>query len=220
MDINDDGPGRDALSLSTAPAFEALDPDVLAVHRDLVAQTRALPAAIAQLGFLEEDLGLLSIAGHPNGDASYAVTDELGRVVAIKRRLAEMVGVTHEAYEAPSFDDERAPSWVSPGAMKARDVLVVDGELNGMMVWLARPELAVVGAPGYLGWLPPALLETKTVFILARDDEEGEYVRLLWSLVATEAGAAHVEQLETLEDGEPVHIAGHLGREKLRANLP
>ena len=97
-------------------------------------------------------------------------------------------------------------------------VLIVEGELNGMACWLARPELRVMGVAGSEGDLHLEALRGRTVNVYADGDEAGKRARERWASQAHRAGVK-VYVLEPWNDGDACDVMGTLGRAALRERL-
>jgi putative DNA primase/helicase len=199
-----------------APSDDARFEVTLTRHRRLAEQLHHVPAALRGRGFTLTDLRRLGVAAIGE-TAVLPLTDPDGNVVALKQRFDRPRAGQRYRYLTPG---RGAPPWCSPGFGRARLVLVIEGELNGMAAWLARPTLGVMGVAGVGGPLLADALTGKLVFVHADFDEAGVSARARWCALAHEAGALRVRSLEPWRDGDACEVAGSKGREALRWRLP
>ena len=189
---------------------------VLERHQRLANQLSYVPGALRHRGFTVGELRRLGIAAIGE-TAVLPIPDPSGNIVALKQRFHPPRSGQRYRYLTPGHG---APPWCSPDFLAARLVLVIEGELNGMAAWLARPNLAVMGVAGIGGSLNREALTDKLVFVYADFDEAGAAARAKWCAMAIEAGALCVRSLEPWSDGDACDIAGTLGRTVLRRRLP
>lgn len=191
---------------------ETLPTVTIAMHDARVRNLHRLPAALDDRGFTLQDAHRLRIAGE-NEDAIFAITGPDAQTVALKRRRND--SQPRYRYDTP---DLGTPAWCSPSFRDRDVVLIVEGELNGMACWLARPELAVVGVAGTNGSLPLPAIAGRTVVLYADDDRPGRDAIAKWT-ATLQARECHVYLLEPWDDGDACDIAGRLGRHELRRRL-
>ena len=173
-----------------------------------------LPKALEGRGFTLEDAHLLSMA-RDGEDLLFLLPSPDGKILAIKRRRARLCKGQRYFYETPGHG---APPWCSPDFMAGREVLVIEGELNGMACWLARPELSVMGMAAATGKLHLEVFNGKVIYIYSDDDTPGQKARERWAKEALDANAKQVFVLEPWEM-DACDIAGALGRDALRERL-
>lgn len=188
-------------------------------HLGRVARINHIPVAISDRGFDVGDLRRLLVASD-RGGAVLAITGPSGHVLRLKRRRpnGEVGG---DRYHYVDDQDSRglgAPSWCSPAFGSASLVLVIEGELNGMAAWLARPTLDVVGVAGTNGSLPFRVLVGREVVVYADADRHGEAARERWAQTLHDRGC-RVSILPPWIEGDACDIAGRHGRAELRARL-
>ena len=195
-------------------AFTVVEAGTLELHRRRAAQLTKGPKALSGRGFTVSDLRRLGIAASGD-DAIIPITGPTGAVFALKRRYAEVCGTTRYIYDTPGHG---TPAWCSPGFLEAVEILIIEGELNGMACYLARPDLGVMGVAGTNGAIYPDPLEGKTVYVYGDGDKVGLEARARWAQEATDAGAAKVYLLEPW-DMDACDVAGKLGRNELTGRL-
>ena len=105
---------------------------------------------------------------------------------------------------------------------KADEILVIEGELNGMTAHLAFREagvpVAVMGVAGAHGRLHPQVLRDKQVYVYADDDTAGKSARSRWRRDAERAGSHRVRVLPALAQ-DACECASENGRPYLAACL-
>lgn len=185
-------------------------------HLKLVEASYRVPPALIARGIYEEDLEPLLIAELQNGDAGIAITGPHGELLNIKRRHQHVRNGQRYRYEIAGLG---SPAWCSPGIHAADELLVIEGELNAITTWLARPDLGVMGIAGTNGCLFLELLTGRTVYIYTDGDEPGDKARKRWADLAHQAGATRVLAIDPWPDGDACDVAGHLGRDALRRRL-
>lgn len=174
---------------------------------------REVPAALKGRGFTIEDCWRLGIADE-NGNALLPITGPDGKLLAIKKRHLYPDPCRY-SYTTPG---RGTPGWCSPSFSVPESALVIEGELNGMAAWLARPDLAVMGVAGSGGGLHVEALRTKVVYVYADDDEAGSAARYRWACAAhTVAKRVYTIPPWTLDACD---LAGSQGRAALAARLP
>lgn len=203
-----------AKSPSEAAPYKAVDPGIVAIHYRCADKLRRGPAALAGRGFTLRDLRRLGIAADGD-DAVLPITGPDGAVLALKKRYANPRGKMRYVYEPSGHG---TPAWCSPGFLEAAYILVIEGELNGMVAWCARPDLGVMGVAGTSGHIYPEPLKGRTVYVYGDGDAVGRVARDRWAGDAVKAGAARVYVLEPWEM-DACDIAGQLGRVELAGRL-
>lgn len=197
--------------------------EAVASYMRRAARLDRLPSALEGRGFTLEDARRLHLV-RDRDDLLFTVPGPDGVVLAIKRRYAQHSLRTSHArprgdqrytYELPGHG---TPAWCSPKMLEHSELLIVEGELNGMACYLARPDLAVMGTAGAGGGLHLEALRGCTVYIYADGDTAGDEARREWARAAHGAGAAKVYVLEPWE-ADACDLAGTLGRDELRRRL-
>ena len=194
--------------------FRPVDKRVLEAHHRRAARLDHIPASMEGRGFTVDDLSALSFAAY-GPDAVFPLTGPNGKVLAFKRRYAEPRDGQRYRYTTLGHG---CPAWCSPGFLERQEVLVIEGELNAMACFLARPELGVMGTAGTNGPLHLQALTGRTVYVYADDDPVGRKARDRWAAQALSAGAAKVLVLDPWHM-DACDMAGRYGREKLSERL-
>ena len=199
------------------PTFEwhlPLRQHQLETHKRRAANLSKVPEALAGRGFTLTDCKQLDIINE-NGNAIFPVTGP-SWVLTLKCRYANPNPNRYE-YITPG---RGTPAWCSPGINKAETVFVVEGELNGMVCWLACQEkqIGVMGTAGTNGQLHLDILKNRTIYVYADDDEAGHEAKQRWATQALGAGAGEVFVLEPWSM-DACDIAGAFGKAGLRKRL-
>lgn len=185
-----------------------------------------VPPAFRERGFTLEDAHALMLCGGRKYGLML-IYDPKGQPIAVKKRYSDPQNGTRYQYATSGHG---APAWCSPSYIlntdrpanrqePLADVLIIEGELNGMAAYLARSELAVMGVAGAKGKLHFEGLEGCNVYIYADPDKAGEAARKEWARAAFYAGAKTVRDLPSWSEGDACDIAAKLGRAELRARL-
>ncbi len=196
------------------PTFRPVDPEALKAHHLRAAQLDYVPARMQGRSFSVDDLRSLQFAAYGE-DAVFPIPGPDGRILALKRRYSEPRDGQRYRYTTLGHG---CPAWCSPGFTERGEVLVVEGELNAMACFLARPELAVMGVAGTNGPLHLEALQSRTVYVYADGDPVGQKARDRWAAQALEGGAARVSVLDPWEL-DACDLAGRYGRATLREQL-
>ena len=164
-------------------------------HRGLNLE-QALQLGVAALG----DDALLPIAG-PSGD-----------ILALKRRFYTSQDGLRYAYTTAGHG---SPAWCSPNFLSCEHVLVVEGELNGIVSYSVLKEVgaevAVMGVAGVYGGLHEAALRGKQVYVWADRDGPGTRAKKRWQSKARRAGCAVAKALPSTS-ADACELAGQEGR--------
>lgn len=195
------------------PTFKPIDDKVLEAHRRRAAQLDHVPAALQGRGFTLHDLKALQIAAYGQ-DAVLPITGPDGSTLALKRRFAEPRGGPRYRYTTPGHG---TPAWSSPDFSKG-DVLIIEGELNGMICALVAPELSVMGTAGAEGKLHLEALTGRTVYVYGDGDGPGQKARDRWARQALSASACKVYALDPWP-ADACDLVGTRGRAALRELL-
>ena len=211
-------PGRHLRGLAKRPQPQLVDKSckavtvgesVLKAHRRRAARLERIPEAVKGRGFDLADLRRMEFADE-NGSAVFPIYGPDGTAIGIKLRLWGF----HKIRYLNLKREHEGPAWCSPGFLEHDVVLVVEGEVNGMACWLARPTIAVMGAAGTGCDLHLTALKNKMVFVYSDGDEAGERARQRWAEQAHRAGARRVFVLEPWHS-DACDIAGGEGRAAL-----
>jgi len=145
----------------------------------------------------------------PEGDLVFPIFGPNGEVQAVKVRHREPRNGGRYRYLTPGVG---TPPWYGPGYGAKAGVIVVEGELNGVALYLALGDvLDVVGVAGTNGKLPAP--DGRPFFLLLDGDEAGRKAASRWR---EEVGGY---LLSPLLDGDACDLAGRLGREALRKEV-
>ncbi|BDG25270.1 hypothetical protein [Thermus thermophilus] len=170
---------------------------------------KVLPKVLEGRGIALEEAVDLGMGLSPEGDLLLPIYDPEGRVVAVKVRHQEPRDGQRYRYLTRGCG---TPPWYGPGYGKRAGVLVVEGELNAVALYLAVGDLLdVVGVAGVNGTLPGP--DGRPTFLLLDGDEAGRKAAERWQ---QELGGY---LLAPLEDGDACEVAEALGREALRREV-
>jgi putative DNA primase/helicase len=160
-------------------------------------------------GIALKEAVLLGMGLSPEGDLYLPTYDPEGRVVAVKVRHREPKEGQRYRYLTRGSG---TPPWYGPGYGKRAGVLVVEGELNAVALYLAVGDLLdVVGVAGVNGTLPKP--DGRPTFLLLDGDEAGRRAGERWQ---AELGGY---LLAPLEGGDACEVASEKGREALRKEV-
>lgn len=189
-------------------------------HLRHAAQIDHVPVPLVNRGFDVGDLRRLHVASDRDGGGVMAITGPQGQVLRLKRRRPDGEAGDNRYHYVDRHNGLGlgAPAWCSPDFGKARVVLVIEGELNGMAAWLAHPALDVVGVAGANGSLPIDALAGREVVVYADGDARGEAARERWAQ-ALQSRRCRVSILPPWAEGDACDIAGRYGRAELRTRL-
>lgn len=196
------------------PTFKPVAADVLEQHRRRAEQLNRVPVALDKRGFTPDDLKVFQIAAHGD-DAVFPITGPNGCTLALKRRFAEPGDGPRYRYMTPGHG---TPAWCSPDFGTSETVLIIEGELNGMICALVAPEFSVMGTAGTGGALHLDVLKGRTVYVYGDGDDVGLAARDHWASKALSAGARQVFTLDPWP-ADACDIAGREGRAALRERL-
>lgn len=147
---------------------------------DLLCQTQALPKALEGRGLNLDDAVQLGLAADGE-DAVISVFGPQGHILALKKRF--FIPRLEQRYVYLTAG-QGSPAWCSPGLSKATTIVIVEGELNAAVSYLALreagTEIGVMGVAGIYGRLHEDALQDKTVFIWSDDDAPGRLARKRW----------------------------------------
>ncbi|MFN4073337.1 MAG: hypothetical protein ACK4G4_07995 [Thermus sp.] len=172
-------------------------------------EAKELPEVLKGRGLTLREAVLLGMGLSPEGDLYLPVYDPEGRVVAVKVRHLRPRDGQRYRYLTRGCG---TPPWYGPGYGKRAGVLVVEGELNAVALYLAVGDLLdVVGVAGVNGTLPEP--DGRPTFLLLDGDEAGRKAAERWQ---AELGGY---LLTPLEGGDACEVAEALGREALRKEV-
>ncbi|ULR39722.1 toprim domain-containing protein [Thermus sp. NEB1569] len=180
--------------------------------RDAQERLRAsphLPEVLQGRGISLQEAVILGMGLSPDGDLYLPIYDPQGEVVAVKiRHLHPKDGQRYRYLTRGSG----TPPWYGPGYGRRKGVLVVEGELNAVTLYLAVGDvLDVVGVAGVNGTLPKP--DGRPTFMLLDGDEAGQKALERWR---EELGGV---PLSPLEGGDACEVAHAQGREALRKEI-
>lgn len=147
---------------------------------DLLRKTQQLPKALENRGLgLADALGL-GLAS--DGDAAVIpIFGPRGHILALKQRF--FVPKLEQRYVYLTAG-QGSPAWCSPGLAKANTILIIEGELNAAVSYLALREagtgVAVMGVAGIYGRLHKDALKDKNIYVWADNDAPGKLARKRW----------------------------------------
>lgn len=174
-----------------------------------------LPPAFHNRGFTQEHRATLSLLADGD-DGLFPLLDPEGRIVAIKKRWAS----PRKSRYVYVLGGKGNPPWCSPGITDDQTVIIIEGELNGMVSWLALDgSCAVIGTAGTNGSLRREPLNGKCVYVYADDDEPGAKARQAWSRFAYQAGAQRVFTVAPWPGEDACDVAARDGLDALRERL-
>ena len=172
-------------------------------------ETKELPEVLKGRGLTLKEALLLGMGLSPEGDLYLPVHDREGKLVAVKVRHLKPRDGQRYRYLTRGCG---TPPWYGPGYGKRAGVLVVEGELNAVALYLAVGDLLdVVGVAGVNGTLPEP--DGRPTFLLLDGDEAGRKAVERWQ---AELGGY---PLTPLEDGDACEVAEAKGREALRKEV-
>ena len=151
---------------------------------------KKVPLALERHGFSLKDCKRIG-AADLGGDAVFPILDTYGQVLALKRRFHKPKPHRY-VYLTPG---QGAPAWCSPNGAKSKCVLIVEGELNAVMCWLALKQttrVCVIGTAGAHASFYKELVNAKTVYLYADNDDAGNQAIHRWAEDAFKAGAKKV----------------------------
>ncbi|MEN2982808.1 MAG: hypothetical protein ABDH20_09890 [Thermus sp.] len=182
---------------------------VLEEGRRRLRQHGVLPPVLEGRGIRLEEAVELGMGLSPEGDLLLPVYDREGELVAVKvRHLVPKEGQRYRYLTRGSG----TPPWYGPGFGRKGGVLVVEGELNAVALYLALGDvLDVVGVAGVNGTLPEP--DGRPTFLLLDGDDAGRSGASRWQ----EALGGFV--LPPLEEGDACEVASVRGREGLRKEV-
>lgn len=196
--------------------YRVIPPNIAKSHDARVKRLERVPKALENHGFTLRDCKQLQIA-NDKGNAIFPIKGPEGRTLALKRRYLKSQPHRYD-YLTKSHG---TPAWCSPNRAIALIVLIVEGELNGMMCWLAlkKPkQIAVMGTAGVNASFYQELVLNKTIYIYADADTAGQAAKQRWAEQASNANAKKVYQLESWQR-DACEIVSYFGKRSLREKL-
>lgn len=168
--------------------------------KDRLRQAKSLPEVLRGRGMTLEEAVQLGLGLSREGDLLIPIHSPEGELVAVKvRHLHPKDGIRYRYLgRTPAYP------WVSPGFGQAgkRGVLIVEGELNAMVLYLALGDLLhVAGVAGAFGKLPE--VAASPIYLLADRDPAGRQALGRWqksvkgavSLVPEDEDACEIAEL-------------------------
>lgn len=169
-----------------------------------------IPSALLKHGFTRYECKELKIS-NDGTSAIIPIFSETGEVKNFKVRYA--TGKQRYSY---LYEGVGAPAWCSPNNQDQKALLIIEGELNAMAVWLAlNKSIAVMGVAGSNAKLNTAMLKNRNeILVYADDDEPGDKARVLWGDIAAQH-CSNVKLLKALKC-DACDIKAKLGAEVLK----
>ena len=170
----------------------------------------ALVANLIERGFTEEDRKVYRFAAKGQ-DAAFPIFNPDGVIVAVKRRLAKSLKDQRYTYDTPGHG---TPSWCSPKFRDSKNVLLVEGELNGaiahsVILQFKKQNFPVMAMAGGNGLPYAAELAGKNVYVYADGDEAGKKAQQRWAQIAVDNEAESVKLMPPLPKGEDFCSVSH-----------
>lgn len=151
----------------------------IAEHLEEAKKINKVPSALLKHGFTLQDCKDLLIAKEGT-TALLPIFDEQNNIVQIKQRFAQ----SNQRYSY-KLKNIGAPAWCSPNALSKQKLLITEGELNAMALWLSlrktHDDIGVMGIAGCNGQPNTKLLKAKTIYIYADNDEPGQNAKQTWA---------------------------------------
>lgn len=177
-----------------APSKPVDLPAILRDTQQKLAASEPFPEQLIQRGLNLEGAQKIGLGIDSSDNLFIPVYDPDGQLVNIKKRPAK--GNARYYYLQKGAG---SPAWYSPGFAAAQRYLIVEGELNAALCWLALgSDWGVVGLPGAQGHLNWDALKTSVepIYIYTDPDEPGRGAltrlasaalpRVIWSLAPLE----------------------------------
>ena len=191
--------------------FSPIEREAYQGYLEAFTTTYALPKALAGRSLESEDAFELGIAARGD-DALLPITGPGGAILALKCRFYDPKDGQRYVYTTAGHG---SPAWCSPGFRAAEEVLVVEGELNGMVSYLALREVGsavgVMGVAGAYGQLHKGSLANKRVFIWGDNDASGKRAQKRWLDAARRDGCHRASAIRATQE-DACEIAGAQGR--------
>ena len=136
-----------------------------------------VPKVWAKRGFTAADCNLLKLGR--NGEDGVLPILRGKQLVNVKIRLSDTSRGKYR-YAEPGHG---SPAWYSPNIETADKIILLEGELNAMAVYVSVPEYGVIGMAGASQPVTKSDLEVingRPVYVMADDDEAGRQAALRW----------------------------------------
>ena len=187
------------------------------LHQQQVSATKAVPEALKDHGFSLGDCRRLGIA-NVLGNAEFPIIGAEGQMLAIKCRY----GPTYSRRYAYISQGQGTPAWCSSKLKQQSTFLIMEGELNAMMTWLAlgaeKANIGLIGVAGVHGAIPIKFAAGKQVYLYADSDEAGQHAVQRWANQAHQAGASQIFLLKPWA-WDACEMAGRWGKARLKQRL-
>ena len=172
-----------------------ITPERIKEHLEASKKLPKVPSALLKHGFTREQCKELKIS-NDGTNAIIPIFDEIGEVKNFKVRYA--TGNQRYSY---LYEGVGAPAWCSLDNQDKTTLLIIEGELNAMAVWLALDKsIAVMGVAGSNAKLNTAMLKNRSeILVYADNDEPGDKAKTLWGDIASQH-CTNVKLLKALKD--------------------
>lgn len=176
-------------------SYSPIGPSAYSSYARRLRVTNRLPKALENRGLNLEQALQLGIAALGD-DALLPIAGPSGDILALKRRFYTSRDGGRYAYTTVGHG---SPAWCSPDFSSFENVLIIEGELNGMVSYSvlkeAGAEVAVMGVAGVYGGLHEAALSGKRVYVWADGDGAGTRAKKRWQAKARRAGSVFAKGL-------------------------
>ena len=178
-----------------APTYSPISASAYSSYARRLRVTNRLPKALENRGLNLEQALQLGVAALGD-DALLPIAGPSGDILALKRRFYAPHDGTRYTYTTAGHG---SPAWCSPDFLSFEQVLIVEGELNGVVSYSVLKEagapLAVMGVAGVYGGLHEAALRGKHVYVWADKDGPGTRAKKRWQSRARRAGCVSAKTL-------------------------
>ena len=171
-------------------------------------QMRTAPETMRGRGFTLREMRDLKLARNNDDTLIPIYRDNV--LIAVKRRCHDTARGKYR-YIEPGCG---SPAWHSPDIRTATEIVVVEGELSAMAVWMALRSsgVGVIGMAGAAQSLHSTDLEAiagRPVYVIADDDDAGKQAMLRWVRQSNGIGLVPLGKIDACE------YQYHYGRDNL-----
>lgn len=201
-------PERKATPPAPKPKPKSFEPKALDETEEAAFLQRAVekgphrPKALGRRGFKSKDLDDFMIVADGD-DALIPLFSPDGKLLNVKRRLMNPGNGPKYRYE---YSGQGSPPWVSENILTATSIIIVEGELNGMIAYSLLREhvdsIGIMGVAGVENRIYHDLLRDRVVYVYADADDPGQKAREKWVEEAWQAEARTVFRLAPLVEGD------------------
>ena len=198
-----------------APSYSPISAAAYGSYAHRLRVTNHLPKALEHRGLNLEQALQLGIAALGD-DALLPIAGPSGDILALKRRFYTPVPKARDGSRyAYTTAGHGSPAWCSPDFSSFEHVLIIEGELNGIVSYSVLKEvgaaLAVMGVAGVYGGLHEAALRGKHVYVWADRDGPGTRAKKRWQSQARRAGCVVAKALPATS-ADACELAAQEGR--------